>query len=58
MVTQGQLVESLFIKGFFFFLPDFLSRLVSQFVPRTLAKYSIVVYFDIVEETPAEVDSM
>lgn len=56
MVTQGWLVKSLFIKGFF--LPDFPSRAISQSVPCTLAKYSIVVYFDMVKETPAKADSM
>lgn len=60
MVTQGWLVESLFIKGFFFFffLPDFPSRDVSQSAPCTLAKYPIVVYFDMVGETPEEADFM
>lgn len=53
VVTRGWLVESLFIKGFFF-TGYFPSRAVSLF----LAKYSIVVYFDTVEETPAGADFM
>lgn len=49
-VTQGWIVESLFVKGFFFFLPEFPSRDVFQSLRCTFAKYSILVYFDMVEE--------